>query len=350
MRMMTQKQEKITIAILHHSTNIGNLFFEISIMNDLRKLFGAADAFVYPVEGKSIFPNHFFTGKKSCYLEYGRYTKADYFVFSGPIFSKNFKKNFNRILGPMMDRGTRFFFLSAGSCEYSQEEKREVRAVLREIKPVAISTRDQWTYDAYHDLAEHSHNGICSALFSSYHFPGYDTPGLGKYIVLNFEESLEPNLCDFSCDDLTKLHFQRETVRRCSRSSKLNVLLDAFRRYESTYNDYTIIRPFHSAVPSPYKMMINRPNKFVSTNPYSYLNIYRNADFVLAKRVHACVAALSYGKPAMLFFDTKRARLFDRLGLSDVRNRLVTLEKTKLDEEYQHFVDFLHQLKNDLLS
>lgn len=346
--MMTQKQEQINIAVLNHSTNIGNLFFEISIISDLRKLFGF-DAFVYPVEGRSIFPYHFLTGRKSCYLEYGRYTKADYFVFSGPIFSRNFKKNFNQVLESMINRGTRFIFLSAGSNEYSQEEKREVRSVLRDIKPVAISTRDQWTYEAYHDLAEHSHNGVCSAFFSSYHFPGYDTPGLGKYIVLNFEEAPEPDLSDFPFDDLTKSHFQYETVRTCSQSSKLSALLDVFRRYKSIYNDYMIIRPFHSAVPSPYKSIINRPNKFVSTNPYSYLNIYRNADFVLARRVHACVSALSYGKPAMLFSDTKRAQLFDRLGLSDIRSRLVTLERRRLDEEHQRFVDFLRQLRDSLL-
>jgi len=342
-------QKTINVAVLHHSTNIGNMIFEISIISDLRKLFNG-DAFVYPVEGRSIFHNHYFTGKKSCYLEYGRYTKADYFVFSGPIFSRNFKKNFNRILEPMIDNGTRFFFISAGGGDYSQKEKREIRSVLQDIKPVAISTRDQWTYEAYHDLAEYSYNGVCSAFFSSYHFPGYDTPGLGKYIVFNFEENLEPNLTDFPVDDLSKLHFQRETILRCCRSSKLNAVIDFFRRYKSTYNNYKIIRPFHSSVPSPYKIIINRPNKFVSINPYAYLNIYRNSGLVLAKRVHACVAALSYGTPAMLFCDTKRACLFDRLGLSDVRNRLVTLEKTQLDEEYEHFLDFLRQVKNRLLS
>jgi polysaccharide pyruvyl transferase WcaK-like protein len=79
----------------------------------------------------------------------------------------------------------------------------------------------------------------------------------------------------------------------------------------------------------------------VSLNPYSYLNIISNGSLTLSTRVHACVTALSYQKPTMLFQKTKRSFLFERLGLQDIINKPVTLAREKLEIEHEEFKKFL---------
>jgi hypothetical protein len=75
------------------------------------------------------------------------------------------------------------------------------------------------------------------------------------------------------------------------------------------------------------------PNAVASDEPWTYFNIYANAEFTLADRVHACVATLAYGKPAMLFTPSPRQALFSRVGAAEIRERPVTLNLDWLEEE-----------------
>lgn len=342
--------KKLKIAVLNHSTNIGNHFFEISILSELRKLF-KDDADVFTVEGRHIFTEQRMTGNQKDYLDYGKYTDADYFVVSGPVFQgKSYVNNFKDLFETMAKKGTKFIFMSAGSIHYDNEERAEMRSFLKNYPPYIVSTRDRATYESYGDLAKFSYDGICSAFYSSIHFEGYDTTGLGDYIVLNFEECFEPDLSKINKSDILETQYSQSEIDRCSEISKRDFLLDQSRKYPESFDGLKIIRPFHTMVPSLSKPLLRRPNKFVSVNPYSYLNIFKNAEYVLARRVHACVPALSYGKPAMLFNSTKRAQLFDRAGLSDITKKPVLLEKARLHEEHANFVEFLHNVKQDMIA
>jgi polysaccharide pyruvyl transferase WcaK-like protein len=90
--------------------------------------------------------------------------------------------------------------------------------------------------------------------------------------------------------------------------------------------DIKIIRLHHETLTKLTPLIYRRPNTFVSLNPYSYLNIIKNASLVIATRVHACVIALAYQQSTMLLANTKRSYLFDRLGLGDIIHKPVNLK------------------------
>jgi hypothetical protein len=250
----------------------------------------------------------------------------------------------------MLQNGTKFIYLSAGSSHYSEDEIKDVRSFLKEYPPYVISTRDKYSYDAYHDLAKFAHDGICSAFFSAFHYAGYDTPALGKYMIMNFEEANEPSLKGLNMNNYTESYFDKENIRTCSTPKKIDLLKNYFKIFPSQHNDLKIIRTLHNFNPSLMKPLIRRINQFVTVNPYAYLNLFSRAEIVLARRVHACVPALSYGRPAMLFNGTKRVGLFKRVGLSEITEKPVILNKEILNTEYDRFCNFLDKVKNDVLK
>jgi hypothetical protein len=344
--------KKINICVLNHSINIGNHFFELSIIKDLIATFANQnDVDIFPVEGRHFYSDLTLSSKKKNYLNYGAYTKCDYFVLSGPIFQyKTLRNNFELIFKNMVKNGTKFIYLSAGSSHYTEEEIKDVRKFLSEFPPFVISTRDKFTFDAYQDLAKFSHNGICSAFFSSFHYKGYDTPELGRYMILNFEEANEPNLERLNFSDYENSLFKNDDIKKCSNPSKLDVVSNYFKQFPFEFNGIKIIRTLHNFNPSIMKPFINRSNQFVSVNPYAYLNLFSRAEVVLARRVHACVPALSYGRPAMLFNDTKRVRLFERVDLANITQKPLYLDKVILNKEYNYFRAFLNKVKSEIIK
>ena len=79
--------------------------------------------------------------------------------------------------------------------------------------------------------------------------------------------------------------------------------------------------------------------------PEGYLLAYANSKLTLSNRVHANVATLSYGNPAMYFSDSKRAKLLDRLNLCEIYNKPMKLSSDILDLEKNNLVEFI---KNNL--
>jgi polysaccharide pyruvyl transferase WcaK-like protein len=84
-------------------------------------------------------------------------------------------------------------------------------------------------------------------------------------------------------------------------------------------------------------------NMFFNDTPYPYLEIYSQGLLTLSNRIHACVAALSYGKPAMLFSSSPRVRMLERLGLQDIIQHPVYLESHLLDREKRNLRMFLQE-------
>ena len=75
--------------------------------------------------------------------------------------------------------------------------------------------------------------------------------------------------------------------------------------------------------------------------PEGYLIAYANSELTLSNRVHANVATLSYGNTAMYFSDSKRATLLNRLDLSEIYNKPMTLDQDRLDEEKFNLLNFI---------
>lgn len=100
----------------------------------------------------------------------------------------------------------------------------------------------------------------------------------------------------------------------------------------------------HETLTKLTPLIYKRPNTFVSLNPYSYLNIIKNASLVIATRVHACVIALAYQQPTMLLANTKRSYLFDRFGLGDIIHKPVNLKYDRIQAEHEKFINFLENI------
>ena len=97
--------------------------------------------------------------------------------------------------------------------------------------------------------------------------------------------------------------------------------------------DRLIVRTDHRYNPFFVPKTYRGQNTYSGDVPYSYLNIYANADCVFSNRVHACVAATSFGKPAMLFTRSPRAYLLKRLGLEGIKDGPVMMDLDRLAEE-----------------
>jgi len=120
----------------------------------------------------------------------------------------------------------------------------------------------------------------------------------------------------------------------------LGSLIDG-RKLNNEFLGHTIIRPEHRFSPHIKVKIYKRPNSIVSDEPFTYLTLYGTSALTLSDCAHACVATLAYGNPAMLFSLSPRTRIFDRLGLSEIRNKPVTLSADKLESERQGVLSFL---------
>ena len=88
------------------------------------------------------------------------------------------------------------------------------------------------------------------------------------------------------------------------------------------------------------------PNGICSDEAFTYCALYAGSRLTLSDRVHACVAIVAYGRPAMLFSRSPRARLFERLGLADIRKRPVQLASALRQELIASEIEFLRSSLN----
>jgi len=323
----------------NHWANIGDAFYQLSIINDLNKVFQGTANVVSGEENTchlDLFSKHY---EKNIF-NYSYYGNASWYVLSGPILKKDFGKRYLTLLKCLKQKNIKLVMISVGGLIYNSDEISHCREILKEYPPYILSTRDTETFKNYKDLAENAHDGICSAFYSSFHFQGYKTPNLKDYIVYSFDKYLEPYMqlkptADGSSFDVDVFRTPE------SRFSRVDYFLDIFREYPEKIAGKKIIRLNHNTLRKPF-LIYRRPNTFVSINPYSYLNIIKNSLIVFGTRVHACVSALSYQRPTMIFIKSKRSnQLFSRVGLANISEKPVILKKEVLEEEHENLLFFL---------
>ena len=329
----------------NHWANIGDAFYQNSIIHDLRQVYGGE----FDVLSCDEHSCHIDPLLKFCHhnvFNYSLFGNCNWYVLSGPVLHKNFAKLYAPLLKTLHEKKIKVVFISAGGLVYDEEEISTCRQVLEAYPPFIFSTRDTETYRSYSDLAKYSYDGICSAFYSCLQYPGYNTDDLGEYIVYSFDKYTEPEIESLEKLDTwewdIKIKNNSVPLRRLSRSE---MLLDLFHKYPQSIENLKIIRLHHETLTKVTPLIYRRPNTFVSLNPYSYLNIIKNASLVLATRVHASVTALSYQKPTMLLVKTKRSYLFDRLGLQDILHKPVNIAADKIKEEHHKFISFLENIE-----
>ena len=110
-----------------------------------------------------------------------------------------------------------------------------------------------------------------------------------------------------------------------------------------------VIRAHHSAwgIRNSY---FKEENTLISDRPEDYLNLYASAEITHSDRVHACVAALAFGKKCRLYYETRRAQLFNEVGINinKIMEDVVSVDQKELTKKKKAQISFLSSvIKNE---
>ncbi|MGE5595726.1 MAG: polysaccharide pyruvyl transferase family protein [Hyphomicrobiales bacterium] len=290
---------------------------------------------------------------------------ADVIVLQGPMLTVTFEKLWRETFERLRARGTRIVLLSAALFTYDGREVAAARSFLRRFPPDIVVTRDHDTFEAIRDLCPVIYDGIDSAFFAPKVYRPFQLD-LDPYIAVTFDRYPEPEFVvretpaaaegTDTCQqfDALGLHWQARTPRlpqalanRGQWQAYIGALLDR-RQLPTRLGPFAVVRPEHRFNPHLGWKIYKHPNGIASDEPFTYFTVYAGAELTLSDRVHACVATLAFGRPAMLFSPTPRQALFERLGLGDIRQRPVELDAATLEAERQAEVAFLRAAMADL--
>lgn len=242
-------------------------------------------------------------------LRWGLWESAriDVVVFSGVWLSKKFLESHRSTFSLFRKRNIPIVFNGCGGTLYTPQEIADVTAILKEICPFGIISRDDATHHAYKNIFDRVSPGIDVGFFSMLAH-GIPLPTSEQYTVYCFDRGPLPK--------------------------------------ELPLGDTTILT--HHSVPGIAHNAFDGTRVFYSEFAQDYLNLYANAQAVYSDRVHACVAALASGRPAQLMDSTPRAQLFATVGAENVTNALTQLDMNLLRTKQEHHVSALRKILADL--
>lgn len=324
-------------------TNMGNAFIALGTECILKKACGQSSiCFI-----RQPFDITAITTLKKRLINPSIFAESDWFILFGAIFTKGFQKLYGDLFSNLLNnKRTKLVMIGVGGSAYDDEEISECRKVLKKYKPYILFTRDSFTYECYHDLAVYSYDGICPVFFSKDYYEGYPIPELYPYICFNFDSMLEP-ICDllaYDEKDPRTWHKVGVKIKKNMLPIRYKRLTSFFRKFPQKSGSYNIVR----LTQMPYaKLQLNlysHPNLYSCPTPYGYLNIYMNTSLTLSDRVHACVPTLAFGNPARLFAVTKRALLFDRVGIKDINSSICKVDQKLLGNEKRNLINTLEEI------
>lgn len=342
---------RIGVLTGYWSTNIGNAFFQLGAQYALNQAYPGAHVFLIGDQ-----PGYWNTrkGNPSNALDYVKHLDLDAVVVLGPYVRPEMEGITGQMLRAQHRKGAKIIVLAAGMMQYDKDTIALSRRLMGECPPHIFTTRDTETFRALGDLATHAYDGVDVATFVSEVFPRVPTD-LEPYMVLNFDQIPEPAIgpkdgfsgrVDRSFDFEGRAWCVRQPRRRTEWSYRRRAypFLDAalFRtpgpervdgrlvlRTDHRYNPFLMLKSYRS------------PNTYVGDIPHTYLSIYANSGLTISNRVHACVATVSYGNPAMLFTRSPRAYLLKRLGLEGIKDRPETVDLDFLRREKAALIGWL---------
>ena len=340
---------RIGVLTGYWSTNIGNAFFQLGAEYAINRAYPGAHVFLIGDQ-----PGYWNTrkGNPANALDYVKHLDLDAVVVLGPYVRPEMEGITGEMLRAQHRKGAKIIVLAAGMMQYDKDTIALSRRLMSECPPHIFTTRDTETYEALGDLAAHAYDGVDVATFVSEVFPRVPTD-LEPYMVLNFDQIPEPVIgpkdgftgrVDRSFEFEGREWCVRQPQKRTEWSYRKRAypFLDAmmFRspgpervdgrlvlRTDHRYNPFLMLKSYRS------------PNTYVGDIPHTYLSIYANSRLTISNRVHACVATVSYGNPAMLFTRSPRAYLLKRLGLDSIKDRPQRVD-----------MDFLRREKASLIA
>ncbi|SIO11804.1 polysaccharide pyruvyl transferase family protein [Vannielia litorea] len=337
--------------------NVGNAFFNLGGKYVLDRVFGDGAVGFYQDQPNYRTLHNKFKGNPKTYVDFVSSLDIDYLVLQGPVLNGWLRQSWENAFRALRDRGTKVIFLSSAFFKFRDSEIQAVKAFLEEYPPALISTRDGRSYDILKDWlpAVPKYNGIDSGFFLNRCVAPFAVRKDVRYITKNFDRYPEPEI--LTEDPGPKFNTRQVEIagrtlflavpkfldRHAHKGKIRGYLADVFdrRRLPAEFDGMRIIRPEHRFFPHMTHKIYRQPNATASDEPWTYINLYGNAEFTLSDRVHACVATLAYGHPAMLFTPSPRSALFDRLRVGDLRERLVSLNLDLLRSEQEAEIEWL---------
>ena len=306
-------------------TNIGNAFIDLGAMALLRAAAPNAQ-----IAFASEMPRWFFRrgNRTSLQKRFGRFlkpkplketskpsvmdkaldmaavTQCDLVVFAGMAMCEEFVKVNGPSVLELARLGVAVLLLGTGALTYSSDERRLFGDFLRELYPIGFISRDDKSHDIFADFVTEAHKGIDCAFFVPEAYSPFPLL-LPSYIVSAFDSMSEPDLL---------------------------------------LNGRRLIRAHHDCWGPSFKDYIQTDSTLISYIPYDYLTLYANAEEVHSDRVHACIAALAYGRKARLYHPTPRGSLFHAVDATGIRDELIQLEMQSLEKKKERQVQFAKQV------
>ncbi|MBY6140970.1 polysaccharide pyruvyl transferase family protein [Leisingera daeponensis] len=340
--------------------NVGNAFFNLGGEYVLKRVFGDNAVGYFQDQPNYRTLHNKFKGNPDNYVDFVKYLDIDYLVLQGPVLNAWMAASWEKTFKALQERGTRIILLSCAFFKFTGSEIAKVKAFLEAYPPALISTRDDKSYGILKDWLPGvpKYNGIDSGFFLNRCVTPFKTRGSTPYMAMNFDRYPEPSISE-SAFDAGKFRTMRIELEGAAYHLGIPNFLDKSahkgkirsyfadltdrRKLPETFAGRMVVRPEHRFFPHVTHKIYRQPNATASDEPWTYINIYANADFTLSDRVHACVATLAFGSPAMLFTPSPRSALFGRVGLEEIKTRLVTLDLDYLHEEQEKEIAWLKE-------
>ncbi|WP_247237855.1 polysaccharide pyruvyl transferase family protein [Telluribacter sp. SYSU D00476] len=298
--------------------NIGDGFYQSTLYALFTKLFPQEE--IYMGEGPF---QRAFRPRPKWQLENGfklmDYQQADIHVFSGPML-RAILPTYSEKIKEIKKRGGNYLLVSVSSAHITEEERVATGKFLEKYPPMILATRDEETYTNFKEFQINVYNGICTAFLVNKMLPVLGFSGHSRFFISSFYNELEPVYKLQSGEvEIENIKVERKATF-LGLSHSISRHLNFLRPQQDTLLSHKIVRVHQDLSTHFYHVKFSHPNSFMSFNPLSYLSLYKSADFTISDRVHSCAVALSFGKPAMLFTNSPRAGIFDRLGYKIDRN------------------------------
>jgi len=252
---------------------------------------------------------------------------VDIAIISGCILDWSIVK-YVPTIKKIRDRGIPLVLLGAGGSDYTIDTQNLIKKVINILKPSALFTRDSNAYALYSKYFNRSYNGIDSGFYiSDWYLPPKSTK---QFIVAAFDSSKEPRI-----------------------STNFTILRAYHEPFYYSYAYNKVLRICIDLAKEIFNLNLcdisHKKNILISDCIEDYLFLYYNATEVYSDRVHACVAALSYGNKARLYSNTPRSALFDRVLNTDINKELSSLPREKIYEEKTNQASILKEVIQDII-
>lgn len=231
-------------------------------------------------------------------------TQCDLVVFAGMAMCEEFLLVNGPSILALSSRGIPVLLLGTGALKYNDREKETFGSFLRQVSPIGFISRDEQSYEMFAGFVTQTHKGIDCAFWVPEAYKPFSLV-LDPYVVATFDTMPEPVL---------------------------------------RLNGRPLIRAHHNCWGPPQTQYVSTSDTLISDIPYDYLTLYANAEEVHSDRVHACVAALAYGRQARFYHPTPRGSLFAAAGAERIREKLIQLDMQSFAKKKETQVKFVRQL------